>query len=587
MRETNGEELPPEVRTLIQRSFDEQLSASELQQLQQALKQDPDARAYYAAQARLVSHLSTQAQAAARSRDVLENLPEQPSAEFLSVPPRGTLRDGLARLNASWTGLANRVTAALLFFGVSIGCGVGLLAAALVDSSPNFLPLPWAWGVDDDVIARIATTEDLVWLPSETPVTPPTRGLRVGQQVRIERGLIELRYRSGVGLVLRGPAVFEVRSEHGGKLFSGRLSVVAPVGAKPFHVETNLGRAQITGGHVGIDSRSDSSRSAVTIRALSGAGRGAVAQYTTASGLSQDLLPGEVYHFDEHGTLSSYDPVGADDIPSRIAAHRATPFEGDVIPLGNLFDDSIAASLSEAVQTDTFQAAGETTDLGVAAVQDGGLDVDVRLAEDGPLFNFLNVGGGGSMVLGLPGNDVYRSVSPVPIRTTGVNFADRNYAQKIEEGIGISSNELLTFDLDEIRAAGRLGDRGIRFVVDRAGINDADRSQPRYYRQRAKANLVVIVSSEDHVLTASVNGVEHNVARRGGVYSFDFDGGEAPEGLGYDGRYAQIDLPIPPRARFLTLASTQLLQDVYDHLVLSGARLVLSVPADETVTRAP
>ena len=45
-------------------------------------------------------------------------------------------------------------------------------------------------------------------------------------------------------------------------------------------------------------------------------------------------------------------------------------------------------------------------------------------------------------------------------------------ASKIEEGIGMHAESLLTLNLDEIRAAGRLENRQLKFVCDRAGIND-------------------------------------------------------------------------------------------------------------------
>ncbi|QDU57357.1 hypothetical protein Pan181_35720 [Aeoliella mucimassa] len=213
-------------------------------------------------------------------------------------------------------------------------------------------------------------------------------------------------------------------------------------------------------------------------------------------------------------------------------------------------------------------------------MHDGGLDVDVRLAEDGVLFNFLNVGGGGAAVLGLPANDTYRSISSVPIRTTGEKFTQENFTSKLEDGIGMSPNELLTFDLDELRTAGRLPGIAMRFVVERAGINDADIAQPSYYKDKACANLLVIVSTEERALSAYVNGTEVFLSKRNGVFSVDTEMEELASSLRADGRFVAFDVPIPPHARYLTLVTTDYDGANFDHAVFSGARLELAASVE-------
>jgi hypothetical protein len=571
--------VPVEIRSLMHRSFDDSLGEADFAKLQTALKSSPQARALYGELSQLHADLVSQKQADAICREVQHEYQE--AAQGLDCD---TVLEQPAR---RWPRVADvlhafplKLAASLLIVGLGLGCGVGIMAATLgyIPTPPKFLPLPWNWSVSNDVVAKIDATDDAIWQTSETPETPPTRGLRVGQQVRIDGGLVQLTYRSGVGVILQGPAVFEVRSEHGGKLFSGKLSARIPADVAPFHVETLTGRLQIGVGHVGIDAGESPSNRQVTVHAITGVAPGvAMAQYVSNSGASVDLVPGDAFQFSDVGLENRQELASAHEYPLHMprASHEA--FTGEAIPLGNLFDDSTAVSLTEAMRSDKYKAAAETVDLGVAAVHDGGLDVDVSLAEDGVWFNFLNVGGGGAKVIGLPANDTYRSNLPIPIRTTGEDLqhdlAD-GLMPKVEEGVGISANELLTFDLEELRRAGKLEGRSMRFVADRAGIND--RESPLFdSRENAHANLVVIVSTEDGVLSTYLNGEAVNVVEHARVYSIDVDEERANRGLRYDGNFVEFDVPIPPNARFLTLVSTQLEKEHHDHTVFSGARLEL------------
>lgn len=573
--------VPLEIRSLMHRSFDDSLDESEFAQLQSALKASTEARLLYGELAQLHADLTSQKQADAICKEVQHEFQAagtELSLKSLELDPPEQRRSKLLELVRA---LPIRLAASLLILGLGLGCGVGIMAATLgyLPSAPTFLPLPWNWLVDSDVVAKIEATHDVVWrTASENPDTLPTRGLRVGQQVRISEGLMQLNYRNGVGVILEGPAIFEVRSAQGGKLFSGKLSVTTPPGAKPFHIETLAGRLQVGVGYVGIDAGDSASARQVVVNAFSGTAPGvAMAQFVSNSGVTVDLKPGDAYRFSDSGVESRVELASSNEFPVTVPRKEQQAFAGNTILLGNLFDDNMTATLTEAMQTDEYQAAAETVDLGVAAVHDGGLDVDTSLAEDGVWFNFLNVGGGGAKVAGLPGNDTYRSNLPIAIRTTGEDLqhslAD-GLLPKVEEGVGISANELLTFDLRELRRAGKLDGRSMRFLADRAGINDREGPLNRS-RQDARANLLVIVSNEDEVLSAYLNGEAVGVVEHANVYSIDVDEERATRGLRYDGHFAEFNVPIPADARFLTLVATQLKNEHHDHTVFSGARLEL------------
>lgn len=566
--------VPASVRSLIHRSFDAPLTDAEVAELQDALKADKDAQRLYCEFSLMGADLIARKQVANFCKEMQIELP---NADLLPLPRKSSRLAALRRF-------VPRSAAAILALGVGLGGGVGLIAATLgyAHNSPKFFPLPWKWEVESDVVAKIDATHDLVWQQSEAPETPPTRGLRTGDQIRISQGSIRLAYKSGVSLMLEGPAVYEVRSEHGGKLFAGKASIVVPTGMQPLHLETNSGRLQIGPGYVGVSEEESNGDRVAAVHVFSGTGYGAaVVQYQGVAGELLQLMEGQAATVGDAGFVQSIELAAPEAFPRKMPEQPTGRYTADQLYLGNLFDDSTTTPLVEAMLTDGYQAAAETTDLGVAAVVDGGLDVDVRLAEDGVWFNFVSVGGGGAGVIGLPGNDTYRSYLSVPIRTTGedlpvLRVSERNVQgsiSKIEEGIGISSNELLTFDLRELRRSGAPGNRSVRFVSDRAGINDRE-SPILESRKEALANLIVVVSSEHDVLAAYVNGQEAPVVKRGEVFSVDFGGRPASEtGLVHNGQYVRFDTPIPAEARFLTLVATSVGSTNHDHTVFSGARL--------------
>jgi hypothetical protein len=112
----------------------------------------------------------------------------------------------------------------------------------------------------------------------------------------------------------------------------------------------------------------------------------------------------------------------------------------------------------------------------------------------------------------------------------------------------------------------------MRFVADRAGMNDREYPLDGSL-EKAHANMIVIVSANDRVLSANLNGQEVPVVERAGVFSLEVTEEMATSGLGYDKPFVRFDVPVPSDARFLTLASTQIESEHHDHTVFSGARL--------------
>ncbi len=121
------------------------------------------------------------------------------------------------------------------------------------------------------------------------------------------------------------------------------------------------------------------------------------------------------------------------------------------IPLGNLFDDASTATIPAALMTDTRAATAESADLGVDRVASGSTTTTISL--NGSVnFNFANLGW--DTILGsAAANDATAGISFGGIRTTGVALDNISTVREFEEGIGMVGNQMLTFDVDEIRNA--------------------------------------------------------------------------------------------------------------------------------------
>jgi hypothetical protein len=143
------------------------------------------------------------------------------------------------------------------------------------------------------------------------------------------------------------------------------------------------------------------------------------------------------------------------------------PVRGQTIPLGNLFDDPKLTDLASAIATDTYGAIGDVADLGVA---EHGNDMDANgglgtFIAPGISFDLSTVGGDDTFadnpnpvndaaLIDVPGNPP----GPWPIRTTG-RRSGSGPGPMFEPGIGMHSNQFITFDLDEIRAVGSMDQR--------------------------------------------------------------------------------------------------------------------------------
>ncbi len=234
------------------------------------------------------------------------------------------------------------------------------------------------------------------------------------------------------------------------------------------------------------------------------------------------------------------------------------------IPLGNLLDDSKSATLSDAIASDEFAAVAETTDLGVNWVAKGTFTAVQTLNTAGVQFDFAASDAGDQEY-----GDATNDCTPQDfwgIRITGSHSPEVSKS-KIEDGIGVHANSLVTFDLDELRSAG-MPEGDLVFTATGA-INDSGVSQ-----FNGTIHTMVLLSDDSGVLASYVNGQAVAVAETGGVWSFSES---LPDNLdGRTGPYtADFYVPLASSVKYLTLAMTDAGDGFsYDQGVFVDARIV-------------
>ena len=242
---------------------------------------------------------------------------------------------------------------------------------------------------------------------------------------------------------------------------------------------------------------------------------------------------------------------------------------GRPIALGNLFDDPHGTPLAEAMQTDTFRAEADVADLGVIRVVYGGKSL--QEIAPGIWFDLANLGWQEAAIHHHIANDAWsEGLQPTNaggpaggIRAMGVKMGFSE--PKIEEGIGMHADAFITFDLDEIRAAGGLQGREMLFISDPAGINDGALGDG------GSIHLAALVSTRTDVRTAMVDGARAKLSKQDEHWSVTSAIGEP---LRADGKFVEFRMPIRADDKYLTLISGDAGDGwSIDHGVWIGARL--------------
>ncbi|MBN2293202.1 MAG: hypothetical protein JXM70_12300 [Pirellulales bacterium] len=258
-------------------------------------------------------------------------------------------------------------------------------------------------------------------------------------------------------------------------------------------------------------------------------------------------------------------------VPESNEAARQAYLEHGIIPLGNLFDDPKGTPLTEGILSDMFSADAEQSDLGIKLLVTGDNSGTQTIAP-GISFDFTAVGGAKSKVGKIPGNDAAEAGTAIPeagrlmpLRITGRGYHNGGppiLQQRYRQGFGLHGGGRITFDLDEIRAAGGIDPIGWRFSGTGAV---SDFSIGNTHTDCDVFHMIVLVSDSEGVLSGYVNGQKVPVVRDGnGVWSFSgkipkpFEGNDGGTGTGKPVGLtrAKFLVDVPASARWLTLVST-------------------------------
>jgi ferric-dicitrate binding protein FerR (iron transport regulator) len=218
---------PPEnLMDLFDDYLDDRLDAVRLGELEALLRADPEARATFVRYCRLHTdlHLETRAfQASARALQRLQVV--DPTSEAKQRPTR----------RRRWRAAA--LVAALLLLGVGLAWGLGWFRSN--SASPSEGP--------NHEVAWLVNAQDCQWAGG----TPPGE-MVPGTMLVVDRGLAEVRFRSGVHVVLQGPARLELLSENSARLHQGRLTARVPQPATGFAVLSPQGKVVDLGTEFGM-----------------------------------------------------------------------------------------------------------------------------------------------------------------------------------------------------------------------------------------------------------------------------------------------------------------------------------------------
>jgi hypothetical protein len=97
--------------------------------------------------------------------------------------------------------------------------------------------LPHHDAVDDVAVAVIGVGDDARW-SEETTAKADHSAIRLGEPLKLDRGIVELELKSGTKLVVEGPAEWAVGGDNKATLRAGKLMATVPPNAVGFTLET-------------------------------------------------------------------------------------------------------------------------------------------------------------------------------------------------------------------------------------------------------------------------------------------------------------------------------------------------------------
>lgn len=230
--------------------------------------------------------------------------------------------DPLARLLRAWRGAA-----AIVLIG-SVATLAGIMSQGFVGRPARVIPVGGVVGRGGAQaplsapacvgVATLARTSDVTWSPGSKGRDELSR-LCPGDTLRFERGEVELIFDTGVEVVVRGPADFEVKGAD--RAFSRLGAIAARVGesGKGFTVETPTAEVVDVGTEFGIEVQPTGSTAVAVFR-----GRVDLAAADAAGNLDtfRPLYQGEAVRVGVDGALKPMVAISSDWCPTPLRSRR-------------------------------------------------------------------------------------------------------------------------------------------------------------------------------------------------------------------------------------------------------------------------
>lgn len=188
-----------------------------LRRLERALRDDGARRRAFVAYFQLHTELTFSVRAGLAADAVLGRID----------PGKEPSRPGSRTRPWSWPRPGRLVWPAALAAGVLIAAA-GLLAAGVAAWRAG----PDRAGAGPANVAWLVNAQDCVWAGASSEM--PGRNMGAGKVLRLRRGLAEVEFERGARVILRGPAVLELRSANEGRLLYGSLTAKVPPRARGF-----------------------------------------------------------------------------------------------------------------------------------------------------------------------------------------------------------------------------------------------------------------------------------------------------------------------------------------------------------------
>ena len=220
---TSGDDLFAAVHDFVTRTLEGQVTQDDVDRFEELLRDNPEAESLYIEYLR-----TTVALPGAMARTSFTG---QPEAE---ATPAVNLFAGLADA-VHWTSHPWRFFAVVMVLTM-LTWSVFYVAMLSGTGKRNLQHGPIAAGSAGREVARIVEMRDVRWnAASETPVNSR---LHVGDQLEFSAGLMQIEYRTGVRLIVEGPAALRIDGPNKVGMDVGRLAAEVATAAVGFRVDT-------------------------------------------------------------------------------------------------------------------------------------------------------------------------------------------------------------------------------------------------------------------------------------------------------------------------------------------------------------